>query len=94
MLSYGMKLLIFQQRQIIEFLQDNHQFFRTDDDNSTFSFMKDSVSRSGFEDDSSIMDLIKYIKDTEISDCNKRLINLINMNVEGSSNIQYEKLRV
>ena len=40
------------------------------------------------------MNLINYIKETEISDCNKRLISLINMNVEGSNNIQYEKLPV
>ena len=62
------------------------------DNNNTFRFVKDLVSRSGLEDDSSIMNLIKYIKETEISDCNKRLINLININVEGSSNIQCEKL--
>ena len=49
--------------------------------------MKDLASRSGFGDDASIMNLIKYIKKTEISDCNKILFNLINMNVEGSSNI-------
>ena len=67
---------------------------RIDDDNNTFRFVNDLVSRSGFGDDSSIMNLIKYIKETEISDCNKRLINLINMNVEDSSNIQYEKLPV
>ena len=67
---------------------------KIDDDNNTFRFVKDLVSHSGFGDDSSIMNLIKYIKETEISDCNKRLINLINMNVEGSSNIQYEKLPV
>ena len=60
---------------------------RVDDDNNTFSFVKDLVSRSGFGDDASIMNLIKYIKETEISDCNKILFNLINMNVEGSSNI-------
>ena len=65
---------------------------RTDDDNNTFRFVKDLVSRSGFGDDSSIMNLIKYIKETEISDCNKRLLNLIN--VEGSSNVSYEKLQV
>ena len=40
------------------------------------------------------MDLIKYIKETEISDCNTILLNLIDMNVEGSSNISYEKLLV
>jgi len=67
---------------------------RADDDNNTFLFVKDLVSRSGFGDDSSIINLIKYIKETEISDCNKRLINLINMNIEGSNNIQYEKFPV
>ena len=56
--------------------------------------MTDLVCRSGFGDDASIMNLIKHLKEIEISDCNKRLINLINMNVEGSSNIQYEKLPV
>ena len=45
--------------------------------------MKDLTSRTGFGDDSSIMNLIKHIKETEISDCNKILINLINMNVYG-----------
>ena len=30
----------------------------------------------------------------QISDCNKRLLNLIDMNVEGSSNVSYEKLLV
>ena len=54
--------------------------------------MKDLVIRSGFGDDSSIINLIKYIKETEISDCNKRLINLVNVNLEGSNNIQYENL--
>ena len=34
------------------------------------------------------------MKETETSDCNKRLINLININVKGSSNIQYEKLPI
>ena len=53
MLSCGMKLLIFQQRQVIDFLQE------IDDDNNKFRFVKDLVSRSGFGDDSSIMDLIK-----------------------------------
>ena len=67
---------------------------RVDDDNNTFRFVKDLVSRSGFGDDSSIMNLIKYIKESEISDYNKRLLNLIDMNVEGSSNVSYEKLLV
>ena len=40
------------------------------------------------------MNLIKNIKETENSDCNKRLINLISMNVEGSSNVQYEKFAI
>ena len=56
--------------------------------------MKDLINRTGFGDDSSIMNLIKYVKETEISDCNKRLLNLIDMNVEGSSNVSYERLLV
>ena len=56
--------------------------------------MKDLVSRSSFGDDSSITNLIRYIKETDISDFNKILFNLINMNVERSSNIQYEMLLV
>ena len=67
---------------------------KTDDDNNKFRFVKDLINRTGFGDDSSIMNLIKYIKETEISDCNKRLLNLIDMNVEGSSNVSYEKLLV
>ena len=30
----------------------------------------------------------------QINECNKRLLNLINMNVEGSSNVSYERLPV
>ena len=67
---------------------------RVNDDNNTFRFVKNLVSRSGFGDDSSIMDLIKYIKEMQISDCNKRLLNLIDMNVEGSSNVSYDKLLI
>ena len=67
---------------------------KTNDDNNTFRFVKDLVSCSGFGDDSSIMNLIKYIKETEIGDCNKRLLNLIDMNVEGSSNVSYKKVLV
>jgi len=65
---------------------------KADDGASSFRVVKDSINRTGFGDDSSIMNLIKYIKETEISDCNKRLLNLIN--VEGSSNVSYEKLQV
>ena len=64
------------------------------DDASPFRVVKDLTNRTGFDDDSSIMILIKCIKETEISDCNKILLNLIDMNVEGSSNISYEKLVV
>ena len=67
---------------------------KIDDDNNTFRFVKDLGSRSDFGDDSSIMDLIKYIKEMQISDCNKRLLNLINMNVGGSSNVSYKRLPV
>ena len=65
---------------------------KTDDDASSFRVVKDLINRTTFGDDSSIMNLIKYIKETEISDCNKRLLNLIT--VEGSSNVSYKKLLV
>jgi len=67
---------------------------KIDDDDNTFRFVKDLISRSGFGNDSSIMVLIKSIKEMQINDCNKRLLNLINMNVEGSSNVSYERLPV
>ena len=56
--------------------------------------MKDLINRTRFGDDLSILNLIKYRNQTEISDCNKILLNLIDMNVEGLSNISYEKLLV
>ena len=65
---------------------------KADDNASSILVVKDLINRTGFGDDSSIMNLIKYIKETEISDCNKRLLNLIN--VEGSSNVSYKKLQV
>ena len=68
--------------------------FKADDDDSSFRFVKDLINRKGFGDDSSIMNLIKYIKETEINDCNKILLNLIYMNVEGSSNVSYAKATV
>ena len=67
---------------------------KIDDDDNTFRFVKDFISRSGFGNDSSIEVLIKSIKEMQINDCNKRLLNLINMNVEGSSNVSYERLPV
>ena len=68
--------------------------FKADDDSSSFRIVKDLINRKGFGDDSSVMNLIKYIKETEINDCYKRLLNLIDMNVDGSSNVSYEKLLV
>ena len=62
---------------------------KIDDDNNTFRIVKDLISRSDFGDDSSIMVLIKSIKEMQINDCNKILLNLINTNVEGSSNVSY-----
>ena len=62
---------------------------KADDDASSFRVVKDLINRTGFGDDSSIMNLIKYIKETEISDCNKILLNLIDMNVDRSSNVLY-----
>ena len=67
---------------------------KSDDDANSFRVVKDLINRTGFGDDSSIMNLIKYIKETEINDGNKRLLNLIDMNVEGSNNVSYEKLLV
>ena len=48
---------------------------KADDDANSFRVVKDSVNSTGFGDDSSIMNLIKYIKETEISDCNKKLLS-------------------
>ena len=67
---------------------------KVDDDSSSFKIVKDLVKRKGFGDASSIMNLIKYVKETEINDCNKILLNLIYMNVEGSSNVSYAKATV
>ena len=57
---------------------------KADDDASLFRVVKDLINRTSFGDDSLIMNSIKYIKETEISDCNKRLLKLIDMNIEGS----------
>ena len=65
---------------------------KADDDSSSLRVVKDLINRTGFGDYSSIINLIKYIKEMQISDCNKRLLNLIDMNVEGSSTVSYEKL--
>ena len=67
---------------------------KADDDTHSFRVVKGLVNRTGFSDHTSIMNLIKYMKETEISDCNKRLLKLIDMNVEGSINIHYEKLLI
>ena len=40
------------------------------------------------------MNLIKYVKETQITDCYNRMIKLINMNIEDSSNVQYQKLQI
>ena len=67
---------------------------KTYDDVNTFGFVKDLVERKYFEDNTSISNLIKYVKESQIRDCYKRIINLINMNVENSSNVQYQKLQI
>ena len=67
---------------------------KVDDDSSSFKIVKDLVKRKGFGDDSSIMNLIRYIKEIEINDCSKRLLKLINMDVNGSRNFSYERLIV
>ena len=67
---------------------------KTYDDVNTFGFVKDLVERKYFEDNTSISNLIKYVKESQIRDFYKRIINLINMNVENSSNVQYQKLQI
>ena len=61
---------------------------------NTFRFVKDLVKRKDFGDNSSISNLIKYVKEWQIRDCYKRIINLININVEDPSNVQYQKLQM
>ena len=40
------------------------------------------------------MNLIKYVKETQITDCYNGIIKLINVNIEDSSNVQYQKLHI
>ena len=67
---------------------------KTNDDVNSFRFVKDSVKRKDFQEDSSVSNLINYIKESQIRYCYKRIINLINMNVEDPSTVQYEKLQI
>ena len=41
---------------------------KADDDVSSFLFVKDLVNRNDFGSDSSIMNLIKHVKETEITE--------------------------
>ena len=66
--------------------------FKADDDVSSFLCVKDLVNCKGFGSNSSIMNMIKHIKETQIADCYNRIIKLINMNIEDSSDVQYQKL--
>ena len=68
--------------------------FKADDDVSSLMFVKDFVNCKGFESDSSIMNLIKHVKETQITDCYNRIIKLIHINIEDTSNIQYQKLQI
>ena len=67
---------------------------KADDDVSSFIFVKELVNRKDFGSDSLIMNLIKHVKETKITDCYNRIIKLMNMNIEDSSNIQYQKLQI
>ena len=67
---------------------------KTYDDFNTFGYVKDLVENKDFEDNISISNLIKYAKESLIRNCYKRIINLINMNVEDPSNVQYQKLQI
>ena len=64
---------------------------KADDNVSSFIFVKDLVNRKDFGSDSSIMNLIKHVKEAQITDCCNWIIKLISMNVEDSSNVQYQK---
>ena len=68
--------------------------FKADDDVSSFLFVKDLVKHKDFRSESSIMNLIKHVKETQITDYYNRMIKLINMNIEDSSNVQYQKLQI
>ena len=67
---------------------------KADDDVSSFLFLKDLVNRKDFGTDYFIINLIKHVKETKITDCYNRIIKLMNMNIEDSSNIQYQKLQI
>ena len=67
---------------------------KTNDNINSFRFVKALVERKDFGYDSSIRNLIKYVKKSQIRDWYKIIINLINMNVEDSSNVQYQKLQL
>ena len=40
------------------------------------------------------MNLIKHVKETQITDCYNKIIKFINTNIEDSSNVQYQKLQI
>ena len=40
------------------------------------------------------MNLIKHVKETQLTDSYNRIVKLKNMNTEGSSNVQYQKLQI
>ena len=67
---------------------------KTNDNINSFRFVKALVERKDFGYDSSIRNLIKYVKKSQIRDWYKIIINLINMNIEDSSNVQYQNLQI
>ena len=61
---------------------------------SPFLFVKGLVNRPGFGSDSSIMNLIKHVKETQLTDSYNRIVKLKNINTEEASNVQYQKLQI
>ena len=68
--------------------------YKTNDAIDIFCFVKGLVERKDFGDDFSISNLIKYVRESQIRYCYKRIINLIHINVEDSSNVQYQQLQL
>ena len=66
---------------------------KVDDDVGSF-FVKDLVNRKDFGGDYSILNLIKYVKETQISDCYNRIIEFMNINIKYLSDVQYQKLQI
>ena len=61
---------------------------------TSFIFVKGLDNRPGFVSDSSIKNLIKHMKETQITDYYNKIIKMINMNIEDSSYVQYQEFQI